>query len=136
MARPENQARAQRLAELEREIVFQEGENRDAEKQCARLEEQIKSAGDAILRRKQDLTDAVIDEQDLERYFLEELELGFFPGLNREMGPWRMRPAGSQQDPSLRPGTDPNGNGRGHHRKLPAVPGRPFQLSPGDQTHL
>lgn len=85
LARPENQARAQRLAELEREIVFQEGENRDAEKQCARLEEQIKSAGDAILRRKQDLTDAVIDEQDLERYFLEELELGF-SGLNREMG--------------------------------------------------
>ena len=39
--------------------------------------EQIKSAGDAILRRKQDLTDAVIDEQDLERYFLEELNWVF-----------------------------------------------------------
>ena len=39
LERPENQARARRLTELEEEIRHQDAENRDAEKQCIRLEE-------------------------------------------------------------------------------------------------
>ena len=75
--RPENQARARRLTELEEEISFQDSENRDAEIQCARLEEQVDRAGEVIQGRKESLTRAVLEEQDLETYFREDLELGF-----------------------------------------------------------
>ncbi len=75
--RPENQARARRLAELEETIEAQDRENRGAEARCIRLEEQVKSAGALIEQRKGDLLNATIEEQDLERYFLEDLALGF-----------------------------------------------------------
>jgi len=75
--RPENQTRARRLKELDDEIEAQDQENRNAMEQCARLEEQLKGSSETIQRRKQNLLDATMDEQDLEHYFLEDLELGF-----------------------------------------------------------
>ena len=85
LSRPENQARARRLAELDREIQVQDQENRDAEKQCIRLEGERNSADEIIRQRKQRLTEAEMDEQDLERYFAEDLDLGFVT-LDRERG--------------------------------------------------
>ncbi len=83
--RPENRTRARLLAELEEEISRQDGENRDAEKQCTRLEEQLKNSDDQLRERKQRHLDAVLEEQDLERYFSEDLELGF-SGLDSALG--------------------------------------------------
>ena len=75
--RPENQARARRLAELEREIELQDRENREAGEECAGLKVKLESSGDTIARRKENLLKATMEEQDLERYFREDLELGF-----------------------------------------------------------
>lgn len=83
--RPENQARARRLAELDQEIELQDQENREAEKECARVEEQLKNSSELIQRRKDALLNATIEEQDLERYFREDLELGF-SGLDENLG--------------------------------------------------
>lgn len=83
--RPENQARARRLAELEQEIKTQDRENREAENECTRIREQLKNSDETIERRKQDLTDAMINEQDLELYFKEDLELGFL-NLGQDQG--------------------------------------------------
>ncbi len=75
--RPENQARARRLAELDREIELQDRENREAGEACASLTAELKSSSETIARRKENLLNATIEEQDLERYLLEDLELGF-----------------------------------------------------------
>lgn len=83
--RPENQARAHRLAELEREISTQDRENRDAEIQCAQLKEKLDNSGLVLSQKKQNLTEAMINEQDLEQYFKEDWELGL-SGLNRDQG--------------------------------------------------
>lgn len=82
---PENRARASRLAQLDREIQVQDAENREAGNQCIRLKSELDRVDEAIQGRKQRLTDAVIDEQDLEGYFKEELDLGFTE-LNRDQG--------------------------------------------------
>ena len=71
--RPENQARARRLAELDQEIDYQDQENRKAENECVRPETELKNSGETIARRKENLLNATIEEQDLERYFLEDL---------------------------------------------------------------
>ena len=84
LARPENQARARRLTELAQEISFQDQENRDAEIQCAQLKEQLASSSEILSRRKQDLLDARISEQDLEQYFQEDWALGL-SDLNRDL---------------------------------------------------
>lgn len=83
--RPENQARARRLAELDQEIDYQDQENRKAENECVRLETELKNSGETIAWRKENLLNATIEEQDLERYFLEDLELGF-SGLDETLG--------------------------------------------------
>lgn len=75
--RPENQARARRLMELDQEIDHQNQENREADKACAALEVELKNSNEVIARRKESLLNATIDEQDTERYFLEDLNLGF-----------------------------------------------------------
>lgn len=82
---PENQARARRLAELDQEINTQDQENRNAREQCARLEEKLVSSGAILLQRKQELTEAMMREQDLEQYFREEWELGL-SDLNQNLG--------------------------------------------------
>ncbi len=74
---PENQERTRRLAELEEEIRLQDQENREAHTACARLEEQIRGSEAQIRERKDQKTSAVLEEQDLEAYFREDLELGF-----------------------------------------------------------
>ncbi len=100
--RPENQARARRLKELDDEIDLQDRENRNAIEQCARLEEQLKRFDETLQRRKQSLLDATIDEQDLEHYFLEDLELGF-SGLDETLDlEERARQAASRIQPSDR----------------------------------
>lgn len=83
--RPENQARARRLAELAREIDLQNRENREAEKQCVRLKEQLNSSAAMMARRKDDLTEAMIHEQDMERYFQEDWNLGL-SDLSKDLG--------------------------------------------------
>ena len=74
---PENQARARRLAELDDEIDHQDRENRKAGEACASLTAELKNSSDTIARRKENLLNATIEEQDTECYFREDLELGF-----------------------------------------------------------
>ena len=50
--RPENQARVRRLAELEREIEFQDQENREAGEACAGLKAELKSSSETIDRQE------------------------------------------------------------------------------------
>lgn len=100
--RPENQARARRLAELDREIELQDRENREAGEACASLKVELKSSSETIARRKENLLDATIEEQDLERYFLEDLELGF-SGLDETLDlEERARQAASKIQPADR----------------------------------
>ena len=99
---PENQARARRLAELDEEISLQDQENREAGEACAGLKAELKSSSDTVARRKENLLNATIEEQDLERYFREDLELGFSgldEGLNLEE---RARQAASKIQPADR----------------------------------
>lgn len=100
--RPENQARVRRLAELDEEISLQDRENREAGEACARLKAELKSSSDTVARRKENLLNATIEEQDLERYFQEDLGLGFSglgEGLNLEE---RARQAASKIQPADR----------------------------------
>nr|WP_325205031.1 TIGR02680 family protein [uncultured Oscillibacter sp.] len=102
LERPENQARARRLAELDGEIALQDQENREAGEACAGLKAELNSSRDAIARRKENLLNATIEEQDLESYFREDLELGFSgldEGLNLEE---RARQAAGKIQPSDR----------------------------------
>ena len=69
---------------MAQEISFQDQENRDAEIQCAQLKEQLASSSEILSRRKQDLLDARISEQDLEQYFQEDWALGL-SDLNRDL---------------------------------------------------
>lgn len=99
---PENQARAHRLAELDEEISLQNQENRKAGEACAGLKAELKSSSDTVARRKENLLNATIEEQNLERYFREDLELGFSgldEGLNLEE---RARQAASKIQPADR----------------------------------
>lgn len=77
LERPENQARTRRLAELEDEIDHQDRENREAGEKCAALEVELKTSSETLKQRKQKLLEATLEEQDTERYFLEDLALGF-----------------------------------------------------------
>lgn len=77
LAQPENQARARRLAELDQEIGLQDQENREAGEACASLKVQLERSSDDIAQRKAALLNATIEEQDLEHYFREDLDLGF-----------------------------------------------------------
>ena len=83
--RPENQARAKRLEELEQEIEEQDWENRDADRKCVQLTEQLNGSKEAVQRKDQQLLEATMDEHDLETYFCEDLELGF-SGLESSQG--------------------------------------------------
>lgn len=82
---PENRERAKRLAELSEEIERQQEREHSADMRCAVLSSQIQSARDQLQARRESLTQAVMDEQNLETYFSEDLSLGLLP-LNRESG--------------------------------------------------
>ena len=102
LERPENQARARRLAELDQEIGLQDQENREAGEACASLKVKLESSSDVIARRQETLLNAAIEEQDLERYFREDLDLGFSgldAGLDLEE---RARQAASKIQPADR----------------------------------
>lgn len=75
--RPENRERAKRLEELAQEIKSQEERERDADRRSAVLDSEIPTTRSQIQLRRQTLTEAVMDEQDYETYFTEELALGF-----------------------------------------------------------
>lgn len=83
--RPENQARAKRLEELEREIEKQDCENRDADRKCVQLTEQLNRSKETVQGKNQQLLEATMDEHDLETCFCEDLELGF-SGLDSSQG--------------------------------------------------
>lgn len=74
--RPENQAKAQRRAELEQEIEKQRDRQQGAEKQCVILGERRRHLCDLLQQRNDTLRDAILEEDDLEKYFLEDLRLG------------------------------------------------------------
>ena len=77
--RPENQARARRRAELSRELEAQQKCRSDAETQCAVLEVEQRGKREQLQQRNELLRNAVIDEDDLEKYFREDLQLGLCP---------------------------------------------------------
>ena len=77
--RPENQARTRRRAELNQEMEAQQTRINEAEKQCAILETEQKNLRTQFQQRNDLLCRAVMEEDDLEKYFLEDLELGLFP---------------------------------------------------------
>jgi uncharacterized protein (TIGR02680 family) len=75
--RPENQVRAQRLMELEREINNQDKISRDAGERCAALKADINYETQLAERYTDELRSSLFSEHDLENYFLEDLSLGF-----------------------------------------------------------
>ncbi len=81
---PENQARARRLAELEEEINRQQAAKELAGTTCSRLEERRSNTCSILRQRQQALDAALAVEEDLERYFAEDLDLGFHTVGNRE----------------------------------------------------
>lgn len=83
--RPENQARAKRLEELEREIERQDGENRDAERKCVQLTEQLNTSKETVREQQRRLSEARLNEHDLESCFSEDLSLGF-SGMDGSQG--------------------------------------------------
>lgn len=74
--RPENQARAQRRAELNQEIEAQQELMNDAGKRCAALEAEQSAKRDQFQQRNDLLCHAIMEEDDLEKYFMEDLQLG------------------------------------------------------------
>lgn len=74
--RPENRAMAQRRAELNRELDEQQKRMNEAEKQCAVLEAEQKNLRSQFHQRNDLLCRAVMEEDDLEKYFQEDLQLG------------------------------------------------------------
>lgn len=74
---PENQARAVRLQELKREITNQDARFYEAREKCARLDAEIQTSEQMESGYADALRTAVLDEQELEHYFSEDLALGF-----------------------------------------------------------
>ena len=75
LGRPENRARAQRRAELDREMEDQQERMSDAGKRCAALEAEQRGKREQLQQRNELLRGAVIEEDDLEKYFGEDLRL-------------------------------------------------------------
>ena len=74
--RPENKVRAQRRAELNQEMEYQQERMNDAEKRCAALEVEQRGKQEQLRQRSDRLSYAVMEEADLEKYFREDLHLG------------------------------------------------------------
>ena len=77
--RPENRDRARQRAALLREMEEQQTCRQEAETRQARLEERRDRLEEVLAQRGETLREAVMEEDDLERYFREELELGLSP---------------------------------------------------------
>lgn len=76
LEQPENQAKAQRRTELTQEMDAQQKRMTDAEKQYAVLKSEQNYKRTQFQQRNDRLCRAVIEEDDLEKYFLEDLKLG------------------------------------------------------------
>lgn len=76
LALPENMDRARRIQQLNDEIQSQDQTERDAEKECAGLTERIKAVQADLKRYNDRLTDLILREMALEKYFKEDLQLG------------------------------------------------------------
>jgi len=76
LARPENIDLARRMQELDEIIHSQDQAEREADKQCARLTENINAVDADIQRQNGELTNLTLAEMELEKYFKEELQLG------------------------------------------------------------
>jgi len=77
LERPENRARVERLKELNAEIDKQTEIKESAGIECAKLGERITQSEIIIGQKNQELVAFVINENELERYFAEDLALGF-----------------------------------------------------------
>lgn len=75
--RPENQTRTRRRTELEQEIEQQRTLQQSAGTQCGVLEERRRHLCSLLQQRNDTLRDAILAEDDLEKYFREDLQLGF-----------------------------------------------------------
>ena len=74
---PENQERARIISELESEITKQDGVRRNSEKEISALNVKIEDSELEVERDNQDLLTSVCSEHNLEKYFSEDLSLGF-----------------------------------------------------------
>lgn len=77
--RPENRAREQRRFQLNQEMEQQQARRQEAEKQRGILGERRSHVQEQLQQSSQTLREAVMTEDDLERYFQEELQLGLCP---------------------------------------------------------
>ena len=77
--RPENRARAQRRAALNQEMEAQRLRMNEAEKRCAALEVERRAKGEQLRQRNELLCSAVLEEDELKRYFQEDLGLNLCP---------------------------------------------------------
>lgn len=77
--RPENREREQRRTQLEQEIQHQQERKQLAKTQHAVLGERRQNLQISLQQRNEALRNAVIDEDDLEKYFQEDLRLGLSP---------------------------------------------------------
>ena len=76
LEQPENQAKAQRRTELNQEMDAQQKRMTDAKRQYAVLENEQNHKRMQFQQDNDRLCRAVIEEDDLEKYFLEDLKLG------------------------------------------------------------
>lgn len=76
LTRPENIDRARRMRELDDEINKQDQTERDAEKRCIELSTDIDRSKMDIQRLNDQLTDSILAEMALEKYYKEDLQLG------------------------------------------------------------
>lgn len=74
---PENQERARMISELESEIAEQSDIKNNSEINISALNVKVENAGLEVERQNKDLLSSVFSEQDLEKYFSEDLSLGF-----------------------------------------------------------
>lgn len=74
--RPENRDRARRMQELDDTIHSQDQAEREAEGLCIRLSADIDAVNRDIQRQNDTLTDLILAEMELEKYFKEDLQLG------------------------------------------------------------
>ncbi len=76
LSRPENIDRARRIQELDAEIHRQDQIERDTEKQCIKLTADVDAVKADIQRHNDQLTELILTEMSLEKYFKEDIQLG------------------------------------------------------------
>ena len=79
LERPENQERQRRRTQLEQEIQYQQKRGQEAEKEYVRLEERLQGLQNSLRKQHEAVHHAVMEEDTLEKYFREDLQLGFLP---------------------------------------------------------